>query len=104
MIVCMSRRICVDLYRELTRLKPDWHDEDDDKGRIKVVMTSSASDPDRLAAAHPQQGTPRSVGDALPGCRRSAASRAGARHVAHRDSTRRACTRCTWTSRCAATA
>ena len=45
MIVCMSRRICVDLYRELTRLKPDWHDEDDDKGRIKVVMTGSASDP-----------------------------------------------------------
>ena len=45
MIVCMSRRICMDLYRELTRLRPDWHDEDDDKGRIKVVMTGSASDP-----------------------------------------------------------
>ena len=45
MIVCMSRRICVDLYRELTRLLPGWHDEDDDKGRIKVVMTGSASDP-----------------------------------------------------------
>ena len=45
MIVCMSRRICVDLYRELTRLLPGWHDEDDDKGRIKIVMTGSASDP-----------------------------------------------------------
>ena len=45
MIVCMSRRICVDLYRELARLLPDWHDEDDDKGRIKIVMTGSASDP-----------------------------------------------------------
>ena len=45
MIVCMSRRICMDLYRELTRLRPDWHDEDDDKGRIKVVMTGAASDP-----------------------------------------------------------
>ena len=45
MIVCMSRRICIDLYRELTRLRPDWHDEDDDKGRIKVVMTGAASDP-----------------------------------------------------------
>ena len=45
MIVCMSRRICVDLYRELTRLHPDWHCEDDDRGRIKVVMTGSASDP-----------------------------------------------------------
>ena len=45
MVVCMSRRICIDLYRELTRLRPDWHDEDDDKGRIKVVMTGTASDP-----------------------------------------------------------
>ena len=35
MIVRMSQRNCVDLYRELTRLKPEWHDEDDDKGRIK---------------------------------------------------------------------
>ena len=45
MIVCMSRRICIDLYRALTRLRPDWHHEDDDGGRIKVVMTGSASDP-----------------------------------------------------------
>ena len=45
MIVCMSRRICIDLYRELTRLRPDWHHEDDNGGRIKVVMTGSASDP-----------------------------------------------------------
>ena len=45
MIVCMSRRICIDLYRELVRLRPGWHDEDDGKGAIKVVMTGSASDP-----------------------------------------------------------
>ena len=45
MVVCMSRRICIDLYRELVRLRPDWHDDDDDKGEIKVVMTGSASDP-----------------------------------------------------------
>ena len=45
MIVCMSRRICIDLYRELIRLRPDWHHKDDDGGRIKVVMTGSASDP-----------------------------------------------------------
>ena len=45
MIVCMSRRICIDLYRELVRLRPDWHHEDDAQGRIKVVMTGSASDP-----------------------------------------------------------
>jgi len=45
MVVCMSRRICVELYREIVRLRPDWHDEDDARGAIKVVMTGSASDP-----------------------------------------------------------
>ena len=45
MIVCMSRRICIDLYRELVRLRPDWHSEDDRQGAVKVVMTGSASDP-----------------------------------------------------------
>ena len=45
MVVCMSRRICVDLYRELVRLRPAWEDGADDKGSIKVVMTGSASDP-----------------------------------------------------------
>ncbi|MGH7575239.1 MAG: HsdR family type I site-specific deoxyribonuclease [Longimicrobiales bacterium] len=45
MVVCMSRRICVELYRELVRLRPDWHHDDDDKGLSKVVMTGSASDP-----------------------------------------------------------
>ena len=45
MVVCMSRRICIDLYRELVRLRSQWHDEDDGKGKIKVVMTGSASDP-----------------------------------------------------------
>lgn len=45
MIVCMSRRICVALYREIVRLRHDWHNEDDEKGIIKVVMTGSASDP-----------------------------------------------------------
>ena len=45
MVVCMSRRICVDLYRALVRLRPDWEDMSDDKGQIKVVMTGAASDP-----------------------------------------------------------
>ncbi len=45
MVVCMSRRICVDLYNELVRLRPGWHDADDAKGSMKVVMTGSASDP-----------------------------------------------------------
>ncbi len=45
MIVCMSRRICVELYREIVKLRPNWHEEGDEKGLIKVVMTGSASDP-----------------------------------------------------------
>ncbi len=45
MIVCMSRRICIDLYRELARLRPEWHDEADDKGSLKIVMTGDATDP-----------------------------------------------------------
>ena len=45
MVVCMSRRICIDLYRELVRLRPDWHSDDDDDGAVKVVMTGSATDP-----------------------------------------------------------
>ncbi len=45
MVVCMSRRICVDLYNELTQLRPDWKDEDDERGKIKIIMTGSASDP-----------------------------------------------------------
>ncbi len=45
MVVCMSRRICIDLYRELTRWRSGWHNDDDDKGSVKVVMTGSASDP-----------------------------------------------------------
>src|SRR5256712_1202476 len=45
MVVCMSRRICVELYRELVRLRPDWYHADDERGALKVVMTGSASDP-----------------------------------------------------------
>jgi type I restriction enzyme R subunit len=45
MIVCMSRRICVDLYEAIRKLRPQWHHEDDDTGALKIVMTGSASDP-----------------------------------------------------------
>ena len=45
MVVCMSRRICVELCDELVRLRPAWHSDDDAVGAIKVVMTGSASDP-----------------------------------------------------------
>ncbi|MDP2792676.1 MAG: type I restriction endonuclease subunit R [Sulfurisoma sp.] len=45
MVVVMSRRIAVALYRELIALRPAWHGEDDEHGALKVVMTGSASDP-----------------------------------------------------------
>jgi type I restriction enzyme R subunit len=45
MIVCMSRRICVELYKAIVALRPDWHHKDDRKGILKVVMTGSPSDP-----------------------------------------------------------
>lgn len=45
MVVCMSRRICVALYDEIIKLRPDWHSEDDNSGAVKVVMTAAASDP-----------------------------------------------------------
>lgn len=44
MIVCMSRRICVDMYNAIIKLRPDWHSDDDDKGVLKIVMYGSASD------------------------------------------------------------
>jgi len=45
MIVCMSRRICVQMFEAITALRPDWRDPDDERGAIKVVMTGSSSDP-----------------------------------------------------------
>ncbi|PAJ91382.1 type I restriction endonuclease subunit R [Burkholderia ubonensis] len=44
MVVAMSREICVHLYDEIIKLRPDWHDPDPEKGAIKIVMTGSASD------------------------------------------------------------
>ena len=44
-VVCMSRRICVDMYNAIVKLRPEWHNSNDDKGAVKIVMTGSASDP-----------------------------------------------------------
>ncbi|MBI3977960.1 MAG: type I restriction endonuclease subunit R [Chloroflexi bacterium] len=44
MVVCMSRRICVDLYDAIVKLRRAWHHPDDEQGAIKVVMTGSAAD------------------------------------------------------------
>ena len=46
MIVTMSRRIAVDLYDQIIKLRPEWHEDDKKKGAIKVIMTSSSSDPE----------------------------------------------------------
>ncbi|MEH0833614.1 type I restriction endonuclease subunit R [Pectobacterium cacticida] len=45
MVVCMSREICVDLYKEIIKLRPGWHNDDDTLGAVKIVMTGAASDP-----------------------------------------------------------
>jgi len=45
MIVCMSRRICVELYEQIRAIRPDWHGDDDASGRMKIIMTGSADDP-----------------------------------------------------------
>ena len=44
MVVAMSREICVHLYNAIVALRPEWHDDDPEKGAIKIVMTGSASD------------------------------------------------------------
>ena len=50
MVVCMSRRICLDLHDQVVKLRPDWFHEDDDKGALKVIMTGSAAEGPRYAA------------------------------------------------------
>ena len=84
MMVCMSRRICIDLYRELVRLRPDWHSDDDDQGAIKVVMTGSATDPldwQPHIRNKPRRGSP---GQPLPAPRRPLPHCIGAGHVVDR--------------------
>jgi type I restriction enzyme R subunit len=44
-IACASRRIAVELYNQIIKLKPEWHSDDDNKGFIKVLMTGSTDDP-----------------------------------------------------------
>ena len=48
LIVTMSRRIAVDLYDKLIELRPEWHNEEDSKGVLKVIMTGSSSDPEKM--------------------------------------------------------
>lgn len=52
MIVAMSRRIATRLYEEIIKLRPHWHNDDLDKGVIKVIMTASSSDGPQMAKHH----------------------------------------------------
>jgi len=65
MIVCMSRRICVELHKEIIKLRPHWYNSEDDKGAIKVVMTGSASDPLSFQEHIRTKQRRKSIGDRL---------------------------------------
>lgn len=62
MIVAMSRRIAVNLYNEIIKLKPEWHSDDLNKGAIKVVMTAASSDGEVIAKHHTTKGQRRALG------------------------------------------
>ena len=48
MIVCMSRRICAEVYDRIVQARPDWHGDTDDEGAVKVVITGNATDPEQI--------------------------------------------------------
>ncbi len=63
MIVCMSRRIAVELYEAIMKIRPQWHDQDLKKGAIKVVMTSSSSDPENWQMHHTTKENRKALGE-----------------------------------------
>lgn len=65
MIVCMSRRICVDLYDAIIKIRPLWHSDDDDKGTIKVIMTGSSSDTLAMQPHIRNKAKRKAIGDRL---------------------------------------
>ncbi len=65
MIVCMSRRICVDLYDAIIKIRPLWHSDDDDKGTIKVIMTGSSSDTLNMQSHIRNKPKRKAIGDRL---------------------------------------
>ena len=84
MVVCMSRRICADLYAEIVRLRPGLG-----RRRRRLRTDQGRHDglrlrPDGVAEAHPQQNSTRSAGAPVPRPGRSSGHRAGAGHVADR--------------------
>jgi type I restriction enzyme R subunit len=65
MIVTMSRRIAAELYREIIKLRPEWHDDDLKKGVIKVVMTSASSDGPLISNHHTTKEQRRSLSNRM---------------------------------------
>ncbi len=65
MFVTMSRRIAVELYEAIVKIRPEWHDTDKKKGVIKVIMTSSSSDPENWQMHHTTKQERRALGDRL---------------------------------------
>ncbi|MHA2393800.1 MAG: type I restriction enzyme subunit R domain-containing protein [Promethearchaeota archaeon] len=48
LVVCMSREVCVDLYNQIIKIRPNWHSDENTNGEIKVVMSGSASDVQKM--------------------------------------------------------
>ena len=65
MIVAMSRRIAVDLYNEIIKLRPEWHDADLTKGMIKVVMTASSADGPVMQKQHTTKTQRKALSDRM---------------------------------------
>jgi type I restriction enzyme R subunit len=65
MLVAMSRRIAVEMYEAIIKLRPEWHDDDLRKGKIKVVMTSNSSDPVEWAKHSTSKQDRRDLADRL---------------------------------------
>ncbi|MEW5798873.1 MAG: type I restriction endonuclease subunit R [Bacteroidota bacterium] len=65
MIVAMSRRIAVELYKEITLLRPEWHNDDLTKGTIKVIMTAASADGPEMQKHHTTKGQRKDLSDRM---------------------------------------
>jgi len=65
MIVTMSRRIAVDLYEAIIKLRPEWHSNELNKGVVKVVITSASSDGPEISAHHTTKEQRRILADRM---------------------------------------
>lgn len=65
MIVTMSRRIAVDLYEAIIKLRPEWHSNELNKGVVKVVITSASSDGPKISAHHTTREQRRMLADRM---------------------------------------